>query len=94
MSYARPRWCKACGHLHYSVTGYCAAHRDLHALDGVPANELESLPTMGDELSCDKPEVTRLPSDEKLSRPARSADSEAAHRPDRVSARKDRVTET
>lgn len=90
-------FCLYCGTVIEPRSTACVRHahltrRDPH-LDGVPPDPLESLPMMGDELSCDKP-VAAMPTEEKLSRPARSADSEAAHRPDRVSARKDRVTET
>lgn len=48
----RPRWCVVCGHLHYSETGLCTAHRDL-VLDEVPADPIEVLPMQADALRID-----------------------------------------
>lgn len=59
MTASRPRWCVVCGHLHYSQTGYCAAHRDLAALDRLPPDHLTSLPMQAAGLTQGEESTTR-----------------------------------
>jgi hypothetical protein len=73
------RFCPYCGAIIHPDRRACSAHKDLPRLDPATSKVVTSPTVTSDELGCDTPLAERASAgEEKLSRSARSAGSEAA----------------